>query len=112
MQPLEAAVFATIYPSLNHYPERAFPYRFQWCMCFPSKMKKCIRLFAGFGLLLLAFCGYDPQPIAAVPEAKEFWQVFIEANESGSREQFLNFPAFHIFVIFVPFVAGICFHGR
>jgi small basic protein len=26
MQPLEAAVFATIYPSLNPYPERAFPY--------------------------------------------------------------------------------------
>ena len=34
MQPLEAAVFAAIYPNLNHYPERAFPYRFQWCMCF------------------------------------------------------------------------------
>ncbi len=35
MQPLEAAVFATIYPNLNPNPERDFPTRFQWCMCFP-----------------------------------------------------------------------------
>ncbi len=33
MQPLEAAVFATIYPNLNLNPKSIFPTRFQWCMC-------------------------------------------------------------------------------
>jgi hypothetical protein len=41
MQPLEAAVFATMYPNLNLNPESIFPTRFQWCMCLPfcKKMK-------------------------------------------------------------------------
>jgi len=40
MQPLEAAVFATIDRRLNPYPVSIFPTRFQWCMCLPLGEKK------------------------------------------------------------------------
>jgi len=43
MQPLEAAVFATIDPNLNVYPVSIFLTRFQWCMCLPFA-KKAIAL--------------------------------------------------------------------
>ncbi len=44
MQPLEAAVFATIDPNLNPNPVSIFPNRFQWCMCLPFGKKRLSNL--------------------------------------------------------------------
>jgi len=62
MQPLEAAVFATMYPNLNLNSKSIFPTRFQWCMCLPfCKIMKL--LYSLIGLLVIASCDNTVSPV-------------------------------------------------